>query len=167
MNIQRIKADIDNVKIILSGYGNPTNDEYLLDIAAYHTQQAIEKCLKYYLHDVYKEDDTKKKFKTHNLSTLALWLSSYDKNFMENHEGLIDLLDEVTNWEASSRYGESIISTRKDINKAITYAEELYKEVYNHFELQNTERKFENESDKKEIEVDASGETEEPEEPDR
>lgn len=37
MNIKRIKADLETAKKLTDASGNPTNDEYLYDIAAYHT----------------------------------------------------------------------------------------------------------------------------------
>ena len=43
-----------------SAIGNPNNDEGLYDIAAYHTQQAIEKELKHVLHDLFKADETER-----------------------------------------------------------------------------------------------------------
>ena len=63
MNLNRIKADILTAKNNLSPVGNPTNDEYLYDISAYHAQQAVEKILKYILHDIYGVDDTQKNSK--------------------------------------------------------------------------------------------------------
>ena len=50
MNINRIKADITTAKLNCYPVGNPSNDEFMYDISAYHTQQAVEKCLKYLLH---------------------------------------------------------------------------------------------------------------------
>ena len=90
MNIKRIEADIQTAKYNISDSNNPTNDEFLYDIAAYHTQQAIEKTLKYYLHNVYGEDDTSKPFRTHNISTLLLKINKYDPEFTEKHQDLID-----------------------------------------------------------------------------
>lgn len=41
------QADIEIAKILMSPAGNPTNDELIVDQAAYHVQQGIEKALKY------------------------------------------------------------------------------------------------------------------------
>lgn len=126
MNINRIKADIKTAETLCSPVGNPTNDEYIYDLAAYHTQQAVEKCLKYYLHDVYGEDDTARSFKTHNISTLILMLNKYGHQVSNE---LISMSDELTGWEASSRYGESLISTRENILKGINLAKGLYQDI--------------------------------------
>ena len=129
MNINRIKADIITAKNNISPNINTDNDEYLYDIAAYHTQQAIEKEIKYLLHNFYGEDDTTKNFRTHNISTLLLMLNNYDPNFITSHKKLVDISDELTSWEASTRYGEDLVSTRKNINEAIILAENLLTEI--------------------------------------
>ena len=129
MNINRIKTDITLAECGINPAINITNDEYLYDASAYHIQQAIEKSLKYILHNIYGEDDTTKKFKTHNISSLIIMLNSYDSNFINNHPDIVSIADEITRWEASSRYGESIVSTRNDIIKAIKYAKNLYNEI--------------------------------------
>lgn len=126
MNINRISADIRTAETLCSSIGNPTNDEYIYDLAAYHTQQAVEKCLKYYLHNIYGEDDTTRAFKTHNISTLILMLNKY--GYQASNE-LISMSDELTGWEASSRYGESLISTRDSILKGIHLAKKLYQDI--------------------------------------
>ena len=129
MKIQRIQADIKTAKNNISPQINNTNDEYLYDIAAYHTQQAIEKELKYLLHDIYGEDNTTKKFKTHNISSLLLMLNNYEPDFIKNHPDIVNISDELTNWEASTRYGENLVATRDSINNALTYADALLKEI--------------------------------------
>lgn len=129
MNINRIKTDITLAECGINPAINITNDEYLYDASAYHIQQAIEKSLKYILHNIYGEDDTTKKFKTHNISSLIIMLNSYDSDFINNHPDIVNIADEITKWEASSRYGESIVSTRNDIMEAIKYAKNLYDEI--------------------------------------
>ena len=111
MNIKRIKADLETAKKLTDASGNPTNDEYLYDIAAYHTQQAVEKSLKYCRHNVYGEDDTAKRYRTHNISSLLLMISEYDVNFLRDNAEIVKMSDEITGWEASSRYGESLVAT--------------------------------------------------------
>lgn len=64
----RSEADIYAARILISPVGNPTYDEGIYDIAAYHVQQAIEKELKYLLHDIYGADDNSRSFRTHDLS---------------------------------------------------------------------------------------------------
>ena len=123
MNIQRIKADISTARNNLSPEGNPTNDEYLYDVAAYHAQQAVEKILKYILHDQYGVDDTTKQFKTHNISTLLIMVNAHDADFITNHKKLVDLSDEITNWEAATRYGEDLVAAKETIIDVLDYCD--------------------------------------------
>lgn len=127
MNLNRAKADIATAKMGIDA--NPTNDEYLYDVAAYHAQQAIEKELKYLLHDVYGEDDSTKKFRTHNISQLLLMINQYDPDFAEKHSEIVDVSGELTNWEASTRYGQDLVSTREEIVHTFKLAEELLDEI--------------------------------------
>ena len=142
MNIRRIMADIKTAENLISTNGNPTNDEYMYDLAAYHTQQAVEKCLKYYLHYIFGMDDTTKKFKTHNISTLLLLLTQYSYTAPKE---LINMSDELTNWEASARYGEDLIGTKNNISKGIKIAKYLVSDIPN--VRHNYEQKISNERD--------------------
>lgn len=144
MNINRIIADIEVAKRCCCSKNNPTNDEYFYDVAAYHAQQAVEKELKYILHDIYGMDNTSRKFRTHNISTLIVFLGNYEPDFVKNHQGLVDMMDIITDWEASCRYGESIVSTRKDIENAIVIADDLLDEIQ---KLKLRSGVFENEYD--------------------
>ena len=44
----RAQADINTAKLIMSPIGNPTNDEGIYDIAAFHVQQSLRKRSKAY-----------------------------------------------------------------------------------------------------------------------
>lgn len=130
MNINRVIADIEISKRCCRSENNPTNDEYFYDAAAYHIQQAIEKELKYMLHNIYGMDDKPRSFRTHNISTLLLYLGRYNPEFVQNKcQNIIEISDVLTDWEASCRYGENIVSTRRDIEKAIIIAEDLLKDI--------------------------------------
>ena len=52
-----ITADIATVKYLLSVEGNPNNNEAMYNIASYHAQQAVEKALKFYLREIFGEDE--------------------------------------------------------------------------------------------------------------
>lgn len=143
MNLNRIKADIQTAKNGISSAGNPTNDEYMYDISAYHAQQAVEKCLKYFLHEMYGADDTTKRFRTHNISSLLLMLDNYDKSFLDEHKELVEMSDEITSWEATTRYGEDIVATRATIEKALVLAEALVKEIELVFSKEENSRELE------------------------
>lgn len=47
--LRRSESDAEIAALLLSDQGNPTNDEMIVDQAAYHAQQAIEKAMKYQL----------------------------------------------------------------------------------------------------------------------
>lgn len=129
MNINRIIADIEVAKRCCYSKNNPTNDEYFYDVAAYHIQQAIEKELKYILHNIYGMDDISRRYRTHNISTLIIFLEKYDTEFIQEHQKLVDMADTITEWEASCRYGENIVSTRRDIEKAVLIADSILSEI--------------------------------------
>lgn len=62
MKLERADADIQLAEKLLSSQWNPSNDELMYDMAAYHAQQGIEKLLKYILHDIYGMDEGSRKF---------------------------------------------------------------------------------------------------------
>jgi len=126
MNLKRVKADLDVAKNYASDLGNPKEDEFYYDIAAYHTQQAVEKTLKYVLHDIYGEDDTTRSFKTHNISTLILKVQRYGVKISDD---LIDLSADITDWEANARYSSFNVATKNKILKAIALCESLLKDI--------------------------------------
>lgn len=82
------------------------------------------------LHNIYGMDDKLRSFRTHNISTLLLYLGRYNSDFVQNKcQSLIEMSDTLTSWEASCRYGEDIVSTRRDIEKAITIAEDMLTKI--------------------------------------
>ena len=121
-----INADLVLAKYSISAEGNPANDEAILNEAAYHTQQAVEKILKFYLRDVYGEDETEKSFRIHNIATLETRLIDHGHTIPQE---LIDNADEITAWEAESRYGHSLVTTKEKICTVIQVAEKLLEEV--------------------------------------
>ncbi len=46
----------------------------MYNIAAYHAQQAVEKALKFYLREIFGEDENDHALKVHDIATLAGWL---------------------------------------------------------------------------------------------
>ena len=126
----RALADIAVANQLLSPLGNPSGDEGIYDIASYHVQQSIEKELKYILVEECGTDENELKQIGHDIDILI------DK--VESEVGIIisDALKlmakEITEWEASSRYGSSIMSTIDDIDNAINEFE-LLKDYYQEF----------------------------------
>ena len=127
MKIHRVKGDLDSVYRILSVETEEKSD--CIDVASYLVQQAIEKSLKYLLHDVYGVDDTTRVFKIHNISRLLDQLNEFDHNFVENHVELQILAGTVTEWEARSRYEDLLRSSYTEVRNALGVAEKLYDEV--------------------------------------
>lgn len=126
LSSREINADLVLAKYSISPEGNPTNDEAIINEAAYHTQQAIEKYLKFYLRDVYGEDETQKRFQTHNIATLATRLADYGHKVPKE---IINNADELTEWEANSRYGHSIVTTKIKIAEMLDLADKLLEDV--------------------------------------
>lgn len=123
MNTNRIKADIKNAKRILT---DEDCTEYDVDMAAYHIQQAIEKSLKYYLHDIYGEDDTTRRFRTHDIATLIGRCEEYELSIDGD---LKHLAEDITEWEACCRYDGDVAADKETAEKALTLAEELYEKI--------------------------------------
>lgn len=117
MLLERADADIQAARLLLSSVGNPTNDERMTDLAAYHAQQAIEKLLKYVLHDGIGADNIAREFKTHNLFYLIDRIER-ESDFIVP-DSLKEMADEITDWEANSRYGESFVSEKNKIQSAV------------------------------------------------
>ena len=125
---EEIRGDIKVARFLLSPVGNPSNDEYMYNLAAYHAQQAVEKALKAYLRDVYGEDESKRTFKIHEMPELRRRLE--DEYHHEVHPVIARNADLITSWEASSRYGHSLVRMRDKIETIIDAAECLAEDIW-------------------------------------
>ncbi|MCD8379588.1 MAG: HEPN domain-containing protein [Lachnospiraceae bacterium] len=123
MLLDRADRDIYNAKWLISPSGNPSNDELLDDMAAYHVQQGIEKALKHALKTICCLDETYKGYRTHDI--MALINIVQDHSDMKIPERLINAAIDITSWEARSRYNDSPLSVRKEISEAIDMYDEL------------------------------------------
>lgn len=146
MLIDRADRDIYNAKWLISSAGNPSNDELLNDMAAYHVQQSIEKVLKYALHSICGLDETYRGYRTHDIMTLINIVS--DHSDFSVPERLINAANDITGWEAHSRYDDSPVSVRDDIAEAISMYEELKEQIL-HTEEQITKHTEESLSNNK------------------
>lgn len=126
MNISKTAPDIKVAESIING---ENSDAYDYDAAGYHIQQAIEKSLKYYLSNVYGENENENRFRTHNIGTLLARCYEHGMTSDDFPEGLSSLADEITLWESGSRYGEETVSDVDDLKTALSYAKELYENV--------------------------------------
>lgn len=127
MYLEHADADLYSAKLLLSPQGNPSNDEYILDIAAYHTQQSMEKYLKYVLHDLYGADETARSFKTHNILALILLTEAHTPYTVPQE--IKDAAALVTSWESSTRYGVSPAAAQNTIADAISRCENLRADI--------------------------------------
>ena len=126
MKLERADADIRLAEKLCSSEWNPSNDEMMYDMAAYHAQQGIEKLLKHILHDIYGMDETSRKFRTHKIYDLISMLEE-DYSYTVPDE-LTEMSIKITDWEAQSRYGDDIVARREDILRAV----EIYQRIREH-----------------------------------
>ena len=125
---KEIAVDVRLAKYSISAEGNPANDEAMINAGAYHAQQAVEKCLKFYLRDVFGEDETDRRFRIHDISTLCTRLK--DRYDFSVDNGLFEMADDITEWEANSRYNHSLVTERTKIEKAILLAENIIDKLF-------------------------------------
>ncbi|MCD8103736.1 MAG: HEPN domain-containing protein [Lachnospiraceae bacterium] len=128
MLMDRADRDIYTARWLISPEGNPSNDELLDDMAAYHVQQGIEKALKYALHSICGLDETYRGYRTHDIMTLINIVM--DHSDLTLSERLMNMANDITGWEAHSRYDDSPASARKDIVEAIAIYEELKQQIH-------------------------------------
>ena len=90
-----IRGDLKSIYKLI----NPVlSDKAIVDVAAYLTQQAIEKSLKYILSNVYGESEESKDFKIHSITKLIKKISVYDNNFKKNNKDLVINAIKLTSW---------------------------------------------------------------------
>ena len=127
MNTDNLNPDLLIAHYLLN-VENKELSKYI-DTAGYHVQQAIEKSIKYFLHNVHGIDDTTRTFKTHNLMNLFRRLEEIDPEFAERYADLRAMSEAITSWEALSRYEEQRCSTRSEVQVALAIATRLYEDV--------------------------------------
>ena len=125
--LERAKSDLKAAGFMLSPENNPSGDERLFDIGAYHVSQAVEKCLKHILHDRLGEDDTAKSFKTHSINALISKVESLSEYQIPDYIKEIAAL--VTTWEADTRYSVDCIASKSDIEDCLERCERFIKDI--------------------------------------
>lgn len=130
--LRRSESDAEIAALLLSDQGNPTNDEMIVDQAAYHAQQAIEKAMKYQL-----EISGIEYKKTHNLVSL---ISDLENSGFPINEELKSKAFIITGWEAGSRYNDDFSAVKADIETALRLYSELKESI-----LSDLEKKTNNE----------------------
>lgn len=126
MNKKRIETDLKQAKYIIN---DTESNDFDIDLASYLIQQSIEKTLKYILHNIYNQDETTKKYRTHNINSLIIQLNKIDANFIDKHKDIVKISDKLTSWEANCRYSDENIATKEDVVNAYNYAKNFYNEL--------------------------------------
>lgn len=132
MKLDKAKADIRVSRMLLSSENNPTNDEGLYDLAAYHAQQAVEKTLKHVLHDKYGMDDSARSFRIHDIADLIQMVEEHasESGAVVTIPDMIKLTAaEISAWEANSRYGDNLVVVREDIARTLDLCEQMIAEI--------------------------------------
>lgn len=125
MKLYQPKSDLDAVQLFLE---HPKN-EHLIDLASYHLQQAVEKCLKYMLYNIYGMDENSRKYRTHNITQLCYMINKLDADFLDKHQDLLINSYKLTTWETGSRYDENFYVKTQEIENTFIFAMNLYNEL--------------------------------------
>lgn len=112
--INRALADIRVAELLVK-----SSDEYDMDVAAYHLQQAVEKILKQYL-----ELRGIQYSKSHNIELLSEQCD--DKNITAILGGKEFML---TSWEAGSRYAGNFKVAQNQLINSLELSQNLYSYV--------------------------------------
>ena len=102
--VNLIKADLKCVGIFANG-----TDEFDLNIAAYHCQQAVEKTCGY----VAQIHGLKSK-RTHNIQ---VWVEYLQDNGIAVPGVITNNAEKITSWESSSRYNINFVASSIDIER--------------------------------------------------
>jgi hypothetical protein len=97
-----IKADLRAVDAFVNG-----NDEFDLNIAAYHCQQAVEKTCGYAA-----QLKGLKAIRSHNVTA---WVEYLHDNHIFVPEKIIVNSDEISGWESGSRYNINFVVVRTKV----------------------------------------------------
>jgi len=102
--LDRAKADLMVVKMILD---NPESCEVMIDIAGYHTQQTVEKCLKFMLNQAGRPHP-----RTHDIYALAQQIEKYNFTIPE---WVMENADVLNEFDTRTRYGTRLVASRAKI----------------------------------------------------
>ncbi len=105
------KVDYETAKAL---WEMPYNDEMILNNAAYHLQQAVEKVLKGALECVGVTVPN-----THKITKLIQMISNHGAN-LEVTEWLDDHSEMLSEWEAETRYNMDFLVEKRKLDRALT-----------------------------------------------
>ena len=124
--LKRAETNMRLAHHLMTPDGNPTGDEMMTDLAAYHTQQGIEKALKYQA-----ELMGLPLRKTHHIELLIQDLE--EAGFSVNKK-LSERARMISTWATESRYNDSFFVLKADINEAFELYESLKTSILKHIE---------------------------------
>ena len=116
--LDRAKGDLIVARDIIS---KNLSDEVQLDIAAYHTQQGIEKTLKFHM-----ADNNVIFIKTHEVLKL---LDQLDQAGISYPDWIYKDHAVITAYATESRYGENFVATKRKLIELLELAEKWIHEV--------------------------------------
>lgn len=130
--LEVIHADIMIAKSILYPQGESTSNQnpYLINQAAYHSEQAIEKSLKAIIRSK-EENPDEKILKTHNIEGLLLRAELCQPNFIQEHAFIAQNAHKLSFFN-ELRYGDESVG-RADTYVLFKEARALYNEVQREF----------------------------------
>ncbi len=115
------KAEVD-LRIVRFCLGEA--DDMMVQSAAYHVQQAVEKCLK----QVYVENGVSYN-KIHDIGALIMKLPTDTLISDDTLEAIEDVSDSLTVWESKTRYDDPYMAKRSKVVKVYALATKLYQSL--------------------------------------
>ncbi len=134
LSLKNIKGDIATSKFCLSPVVNWFNDEALYSIAAYHAEQATEKCLKLVLSQCYGIPESNKRYRTHDIPDLLAYIEECRTDTGKDYsitipEIIEELSIEIKGWEANTRYNDNMVLLRNNVMDVIRACENMYRNL--------------------------------------
>jgi HEPN domain-containing protein len=105
-----IKADLKAVDVFVNG-----RDEFDINIAAYHCQQAVEKLCGYAA-----QMNGLKVLRSHNIT---VWVEYLYENQLYVPKEIADNAEEIFHWESGSRYNINFVTARAKVAQIKTAVE--------------------------------------------
>lgn len=123
--LEVIKADLLTANMILKDNTGAKYNAYMVNMSAYHSGQAIEKCLKAIARENGDLDDTVAL--SHSVEKLLLKAELHDEGFIQKHKYIAKNADTISKFNGL-RYGMKSIAL-SDAKDIYFHAKELHKEL--------------------------------------
>ena len=127
----RALADLSAAKRLIEMSG-ATSRSAILDLAAYHLQQATEKSLKHIIPVCVMEKDIRR-FRTHNIPSL-IGMVEHATHYRVPRK-IKRIAEKLTLWEATARYSSDPVATKDELQAALAAIEPFM------FDIQSGRRK--------------------------